>query len=216
LGVKGRAAARLGRAAWYVAAFRAGNRCGFHATLGLLDTATDPATYAMKEQLLTLADYHVWAFRVLDEALLPIADADYAADAGLFFGSIHATLNHLLLGDRVWFGRVTGEPYEVAGLDVELEAERTALSRALDVQARRWRPWLEGLDDATLAADLHYTNLSGTAFRNPLAMIVLHVFNHGTHHRGQISAAVTRAGHAAPEMDLIWYLRAGGAPPPAV
>ncbi len=168
----------------------------------------------IKSHLLTLADYHAWAFDVLEDALRPLADATYAADTGLFFGSIHRTLNHLLLADRVWYGRLTNEAYEVAGLDTELEADRAALSRAIAVQSRRWRPWLNALDERTLAADVTYTNLAGTAFRNPLAGVVAHVFNHGTHHRGQVSAAVTRAGHAAPEMDLIAFLRAADRPAP--
>ena len=161
----------------------------------------------MKNELLTLADYHAWAFEVLYDALLPVSDEHYHADAGLFFRSIHRTLNHLLLGDRVWFGRFVGTPYAVSGLDAELEADRARLERALYEQTVRWRGWLEQQSDSALAGTLAYTNLAGTAFVQPISMTLLHVFNHGTHHRGQISAAVSGFGHDVPEMDLIWYLR---------
>ncbi|MCB1749816.1 MAG: DinB family protein [Gammaproteobacteria bacterium] len=163
-----------------------------------------------------MAGYHAWAFERLYAALVPLDDAAYRDDCGLFFRSIHGTLNHLLLADRVWFARFQGERYEVAGLDSELEGDRVLLEHALADQAPRWAAWIAAADDATLAATLDYTNLAGTVFSNPLAAVLLHVFNHATHHRGQISAALTTRGLAAPELDLIAYLRGVGAPLPAV
>ena len=166
----------------------------------------------MKDQLLMLADYHVWSFEILYGALSPVSDSQYTADCGLFFGSIHRTLNHLLLADRVWFGRFVGRSYPVAGLDMQLESARGRLEQALYEQTQRWRAWTELQDQAVISGMLEYSNLAGTSFSNPLAATLLHVFNHGTHHRGQISAAITGFGHAAPEMDLIGYLRGVGTP----
>lgn len=161
----------------------------------------------MHAHLLLLAHYHAWTFEMLYGALLPLGDAQYRADCGLFFGSIHSTLNHLLLADRVWFGRVIGQRYDVPGLDSELETDRHALEDALHLQTARWAEWLVAEDDATLNRALSYSNLAGTQFDNPLVAVLLHVFNHGTHHRGQISAAISGYGQAVPEMDLIFYLR---------
>ncbi|MGE0486072.1 MAG: DinB family protein [Gammaproteobacteria bacterium] len=170
----------------------------------------------MRSELMLMAGYHAWAFERLYTNLLPLDDAAYRADCGLFFRSIHGTLNHLLLADRVWYARLQGEHYEVSGLDAELETERLALEHALADHAPRWAQWIAAADDARLAATLEYTNLAGTVFANPLAAVLLHVFNHGTHHRGQISTALTAQGLAAPELDLIAYLRGVGAPLPAV
>ncbi|MEX2479283.1 MAG: DinB family protein [Gammaproteobacteria bacterium] len=164
----------------------------------------------MHAHLLLLARYHAWTFDMLYDALLPLDDELYRADCGLFFRSIHGTLNHLLLADRVWYGRIIGEGYEVPGLDTELEHERSALENALTVQTARWAEWLENMDEAALDQPLSYTNLAGTRFENPFALVVQHVFNHGTHHRGQISAAISGYGHLGPEMDLIFYLRGAG------
>lgn len=161
----------------------------------------------MKQHLELLADYHLWAFETLYEALLPLDDARYRAEAGLFFHSIHGTLNHLLVADSVWFGRFSGQPFTVSGLDAELETDRAALERRLCTHAAGWRAWLEDKSAATLAAPLVYSNMSGTRFEQETATLLLHVFNHATHHRGQISAAITGFGLEAPEMDLIWYLR---------
>ena len=161
----------------------------------------------MKQHLQLLAGYHLWAFETLYEALLPLDDARYHADCRLFFHSIHGTLNHLLVGDSVWFGRAAGQPFAVSGLDAELETEREKLEQAIYTQSARWQAWLPHKSAGELASPLSYTNMSGTRFEQETATLLLHVFNHATHHRGQISAAITAFGLQAPAMDLIWYLR---------
>ena len=161
----------------------------------------------MKQHLELLAAYHRWTFEVLYEALLPLDDVRYRADLGLFFRSIHRTLNHLLLADKVWFGRVADSPFAVSGLDAELVTDRVELEQALYNHSARWQTWIAAQSDTQLAASIHYTNMSGTAFEQECAALLLHVFNHASHHRGQISAAMTACGLASPEMDLIGYLR---------
>lgn len=161
----------------------------------------------MKSLLMQFAEYHEWAFDVVLSAIRDVDDATCRAPAGLFFGSIHGTLNHLLVAEHVWFGRFVDEPFAVTGLDAELEADRDALDTALRVASARWRPWIAGRNEAALAGRLDYRNLSGARFRDPVAATLLHVFNHATHHRGQISAALTTLGADAPVMDLIYFLR---------
>src|SRR5690348_3933656 len=89
------------------------------------------------EYFLTLAGYHVWAQRRLLDSLMPVADADYHADHGLFFRSIHRTLNHLLLVDLLWQGRLTGKPFPVNGLDQELVKERDRLREEMLAAAEK-------------------------------------------------------------------------------
>ncbi len=161
----------------------------------------------MKSHLELLAAYHRWTFDILYEALLPLDETRYRADLGLFFRSIHGTLNHLLVADKVWFGRVVDVPFTVGGLDTELETDRAELEQALYSHSARWQTWLATQSNAQLAANIRYTNMAGTVFEQECATLLLHVFNHASHHRGQISAAITACGLAAPEMDLIWYLR---------
>ncbi|MGE4617324.1 MAG: DinB family protein [Gammaproteobacteria bacterium] len=161
----------------------------------------------MKNHLLMPADYRVWAFEVLYGALLSVSSDQYFADSGLCFRSIHGTLNHLLVGEEVWYGRCVKDPFDVPGLDAEIEGDRAELERRLYTQSARWKTWIAGQDEAALARNLVYQNMSGADFRNSLPSILPHVFNHGTHHRGQISSAISGFGHNVPEMDLIWYLR---------
>ena len=161
----------------------------------------------MKQHLQLLAAYHVWAFETLYEALLPLDNTRYRAACGLFFHSIHGTLNHLLVADSVWFGRAAGQPFTVSGLDAELEPDREKLQQTLCARSACWQDWLKDKTATDLAAPLSYSTMSGLRFEQETATLLLHVFNHATHHRGQISAAITAYGLEAPEMDLIWYLR---------
>lgn len=161
----------------------------------------------MQRHLELLAAYHRWTFDVLYEALLALDDVRYRADLGLFFRSIHGTLNHLLVADKVWFGRVTDTPFVVSGLDAELETDRTELEQALYSDSARWQAWIATQSSTQLAANIQYANMAGTRFEQECATLLLHVFNHASHHRGQISAAISACGLAVPEMDLIWYLR---------
>jgi len=171
----------------------------------------------MHEHLLLLSRYHIWAYETLYTSLVPLDDEQYFSPCGLFFGSIHGTLNHLLVAERIWCGRITGEPYAVAGLDVEIEPARGALEHAIYEQGAYWAAWIaQEEDEDSLRRTLTYTNLAGTRFDNALVHVLLHVFNHGTHHRGQISAALTALGLPAPVLDLIQFLRGLGQPLPPV
>lgn len=161
----------------------------------------------MKSHFLTLAGYHAWATATLFDTLVTLDDARYRADCGLFFRSVHGTLNHLLVADNVWFARLRGEVFTVSGLDAELEQDRDRLEQALCAASSCWQAWLEHCDDVALGAPLRYRNMSGASFEQPLPLVLSHVFNHGTHHRGQISTILTQAGLPAPEMDLVYYLR---------
>jgi len=159
-----------------------------------------------KAYFLTLADYHRWANARLIQCLEPVSDSDYRAELGLFFKSIHRTLNHLLLVDRLWFARFHGKSLDIESLGDELVSERSRLARELDRQAELWREYLEHLDAEALGKPLDYRNSRGEPHSFMLGHLVAHVFNHGTHHRGQISAAMTRLGLEAPVLDIPYYL----------
>ncbi len=161
----------------------------------------------MKAHCLSMARYHAWAGERLLAALDGVSDADYRADHGLFFRSLHGTLNHLLLADLIWYGRFTGTPFAAASLADEVEADRAALAARVRRQCARWPSLIEAADDAQLASRLRYPNMAGVACDTPWAGTLLHVFNHGTHHRGQMSAVITRLGLPAPEMDYVYFLR---------
>jgi len=153
-----------------------------------------------------MADYHLWAYACLLRHLEPVDDDEYRRECGLYFKSIHGTLNHLLLGDLVWYGRFVGEPLTISGLDQELCSSRDELAVLVTKQAQCWIKYVEQLSEDHYSEQLAYKNIKGNQISLPVGQLLSHVFNHGTHHRGQISAVITQCGHSAPEMDLVYYL----------
>jgi uncharacterized damage-inducible protein DinB len=164
---------------------------------------------AMSDYFGTLARYNVWATRKLFEHVDALPDEEYRRDVGLFFKSVHGTLNHLLVGEHlVWFPRFAEGISNQRALNEEVETDRAALRERLIAGALRWQPLIASLPEARWGGTLDYRNTKGVPQSIPFAATLGHVFNHGTHHRGQITAAITALGHACPELDLVWMLQA--------
>jgi uncharacterized damage-inducible protein DinB len=160
----------------------------------------------------SLARYNLWATRKLYESVDALPEADYRRDAGLFFKSVHGTLNHLLVGEHaLWFPRFSEGASNSVALNVELESDRAHLRQRLIEGAQRWAPLIAALPAERFEVALAYTTTRGVPQSLPFAATLAHVFNHGTHHRGQITAAITAMGHACPEIDLVWMLQAESA-----
>lgn len=157
----------------------------------------------------TLARYNVWATRrLLDEHVARLPDDHYRRDMGLFFKSIHGALNHLLVGEhRLWFRRFADGVSPSVILSEEVEPDRTRLRGALVDGAARWLPLIDAWDESRFDGDLAYTRINGEPVALPFAATLAHVFNHGTHHRGQISAALTALGAPSPELDMVFMLQ---------
>lgn len=155
-----------------------------------------------------LARYNVWATERLLQAIEPVSELDYQRDLRLFFKSIHGTLNHLLVGEhRLWQRRFArGESPKLA-LDMEVEPDRDRLAQALKDGARTWEPLIANWPAERFEGRLDYITTNGQAMSLPFAATLAHVFNHGTHHRGQISAALTILGQPAPALDLVYFLQ---------
>jgi len=159
-----------------------------------------------------LARYNGWATARLWEHVDRLPDDEYRRDVGLFFRSVHGTLNHLLVAERLWFPRFEAGISNPIALDTELETDRVALRDSLLVAAARWAPLIASWPPERFAGRLDYTTTRGVAQSLPFALTLSHVFNHATHHRGQISAAICALGHPCPELDLVWMLQAEAAP----
>jgi uncharacterized damage-inducible protein DinB len=147
----------------------------------------------MKKQLEMLADYNAWVNRRLYGAAANLSDADYRTDHGAFFGSLHGTLNHLLVGDRIWMQRFTGKGEAPARLDDMLYEDLAGLREARQREDRRIVDYISALSEADLVGTLRYrTTRSPAEIEQELMPLLLHVFNHQTHHRGQAHAILTR------------------------
>jgi len=166
------------------------------------------------ERYRMFAAYNAWANERLYDAAAKLSDADYRADRGAFFKSMHGTLNHLLVADRIWMRRFTGEGEQPPSLDAILFEELSTLQAARRDEDQRISRYIESLDDAKLAGDFTYRTVTNPqTIRQPLAPALDHFFNHQTHHRGQAHCLLTAIGgrEAAPSFDLIYFQRATGA-----
>jgi uncharacterized damage-inducible protein DinB len=160
-----------------------------------------------------LADYNAWANRRLYNAVAALSDEDYRAERGAFFGSVHRTLNHLLVADRIWMRRFTGDGPTYSDLGAVLCEQFDELRRERDAEDARIVAWVGGLDDKRLTGAFTYRPVTNpTEITQPLAPALAHLFNHQTHHRGQAHCLLTVIGgrDAAPSLDLILFQRETG------
>ena len=155
----------------------------------------------------TLAAYNRWANARLYDACAGLSDAARKLDRRAFFGSIHNTLNHILVGDRAWLDRVEEIDSDAVPLDTVLFDDFAALRDARTAEDERIDRVLARMDEARMAGDLVYRNVAGTRYCTPMRLVFTHLFNHQTHHRGQVHDMLSHAGVPPPELDLIYYVR---------
>ena len=160
-----------------------------------------------------LAAYNTWANRRLYAAALELPDDLYRRSTGVFFSSLHGTLNHILAADRIWLKRLTGGGDAPARVDAILFDDRHELTRARVAEDARIARVMGDYSEADLAEQIAYHTTSGGPQRQPLFEILLHFFNHQTHHRGQAHACCSiLTGTEPPSLDMVAFQR--GAPAP--
>jgi uncharacterized damage-inducible protein DinB len=166
----------------------------------------------MIEHFRLMAGFNRWANGRIYDAVATLGDADYFKErACAFFGSIHGTLNHLLVVDRLWFGRLAGAVPPISRLDEILYDDFASLRAAREAEDARIVAQLDGMAEADLARDCHFSLLSQPGERVMKTQVILPtVFNHQTHHRGQVHAMLKEAGVEPPALDLVNYPEALG------
>ena len=153
------------------------------------------------------ATYNRLANETLYTACAGLSGAEYGRDLGAFFGSVHGTLNHLLLGDTIWMTRFEGGAHPSTHLDAILFETFDALRRAREQMDRRIVHFFSNLPDGFEKQTVRYINNSGIDSSDPLEVILPHFFNHQTHHRAQVHTLLSQLGHAPPVLDLHRVLR---------
>ena len=161
-----------------------------------------------------MARYNRWMNAKVYAAAAELQDDERKRDAGAFFKSIHGTFNHLLLADRVWLARFQGVsvpndfigPGGIHSLDQELYVDFEDLRRERALADNELMAWVSGLTHERLAAPLVYMR-RGQHHESPLWWAVAHLFNHQTHHRGQITTLLSQQGCDPGVTDLFAMLR---------
>ncbi|MBP2486815.1 DinB family protein [Rhizobium leguminosarum] len=157
------------------------------------------------------AAYNRWANAQVYAAAAELSDAEFRSDRGAFFGSLHRTLNHLIVADRIWMKRFTGTGEAPTTLNAVLFEDRDALAAARKAEDERIIAWTGMLDERTLATNFTYvTVVQPVEITQPLSAALAHFFNHQTHHRGQCHMTLTALGRPSLVLDLIYFLRSEG------
>ncbi len=154
-----------------------------------------------------LADYNAWANHRLYQACEALSLNEYMRERASFFGSLHATLNHILVVDRIWIARMEGQTAPTLKLDQILYGDLIGLKVARIAEDEHIRIMAAGISEERLDQPLEYRNSRGDRFETPLRLVLGHFFNHQTHHRGQVHGLLSQTEVPPPALDLIAFVR---------
>ena len=150
--------------------------------------------------------YSAWASRRTLESVAPVPPEDLSRDLGSSYGGLHGTLAHIFQADAIWFDRLMGKPTtDLSAYDPP--SHLAALSERWLAVLDGYVCWGEKLDAAGWDRIAHYRNTKGEPFAQPVWQIVLHIVNHATYHRGQITTMLRQLGRTPIGTDLIAYYR---------
>lgn len=149
--------------------------------------------------------YSAWASDRLVEVAGALTGEELTRDFRTADKSVLGTLVHVFGADRVWLARLKGGPADryLTPEDYNLRV----LQEDWPALYRQWISWAEGLTDADCAEERSYSDMKGNPWRHPVGLLVLHVVNHASHHRGQVSGFLRSMGHPPPSVDLVYYHR---------
>lgn len=167
------------------------------------------------EHIALMATYNQWMNRKIYDAAAKLTEAELRMDRRAFFGSILGTLNHLTLGDTVWLKRFAQHPAghsvlaPLSAIAAPTDLKHLAFANLHELASHRaWLDrliidWAQSLREPELDLRLQYRNMRGVAVDKPFFSLLMHFFNHQTHHRGQVTTLLTQAGHDVGDTDLL-------------
>jgi len=149
--------------------------------------------------------YNQWMNEKLYQVCADIPDEDRKKDLGAFFKSIHGTLNHILYGDKAWMGRFIERLFQMTVIGQELYQDFEELRAERKATDQHIMKWTQDLDPDWLESQFEYTsNVDGKTRVLPIWVLVTHMFNHQTHHRGQVTTLIKQFGRDPGITDLPW------------
>lgn len=170
----------------------------------------------LKQYLELLASYNQWMNSKVYDAAAQLTETDLAKDRGAFFGSILGTLNHIVVGDTIWLKRLAAHPScltslrEVADLPNPTSLNQIVFDDFSELHEHRsWLDqqiinWIGELSEGDLEYVLSYHNTKGVSARKCYSNLLLHFFNHQTHHRGQVSTLLSQGGVRMLGLQTYW------------
>ena len=151
-------------------------------------------------------DYTAWASARLVNAAGSLSPEELTKDFGTADHSVLGTLVHVYAADRIWYDRIHGNRL-ARFIEPERDMHLHVLQNDWPALLGQWREWAAAQTEESLATTASYKDLKGNSYETPLWEIALHLVNHGTHHRGQVSGFLRTMGHVPPPLDLMAYYR---------
>lgn len=150
-------------------------------------------------------DYSTWATQRLLDSAAKLSNDELTRDFQTSDKCVLDTLVHVYAADRIWLSRVQDQPRATFS-DAE-DRDLAVLQDEWPALHQRWKLWLRDFSDADVKRTIAYRDMKGNPYSQPVWQILLHLVNHGTHHRGQVSGFLRAMGHTPPPLDMIAYYR---------
>jgi uncharacterized damage-inducible protein DinB len=170
------------------------------------------------EHICLMAEYNEWMNAKLYEAAKGLPDEELSANRNAFFGSILGTLNHLIVSDTIWLNRFSTHPADYSALaatttrpiptslDQTIFTDIQSLSEHRKLLDQIIRDWARSITDLDLDFVLSYSNMKNIAAKRNFYSLVVHFFNHQTHHRGQATTLLSQVGADVGVTDLLMLI----------
>ena len=150
-----------------------------------------------------LANFNTWANTKIFSACKELDNTEYKKDRKAFFSSIHGTLNHSLVVDMAYISRIEGKDHGLKGLDQILFESLLQLEEARIKEDKRLVDLVNNLSEESIYTEITYKGFeTGNTTTHTINMILITLFNHQTHHRGQAHNMLSQAGVKPPQIDI--------------
>ena len=161
----------------------------------------------MKEVLVQLSAYHLWANQLLLDVILQLSEEKQKQEVSSSFRSLYLTVLHIWNAEYIWWQRMKLQE-RIVGPGESFKGDMKELSNQLLKQDRQWNEWIGNAQENMLHHVFQYQNIKGEQFKQPTFQMILHVFNHGTYHRGQLVNMLRQLGvEKIPQTDFIVWSR---------
>lgn len=161
----------------------------------------------MKELLLQLSTFNIWSNQLLLNAIYQLPEEKHKQEIISSFTSLHNTVIHMWNAESIWWQRMKlQERLNIPG--ESFQGDMKDLGNGLLQQNRMWSEWISNAQEHHLTHVFQYQNLKREQFKQPIYQMLIHVFNHGTYHRGQLVTLLRQLGvEKIPQTDFIVWGR---------
>ena len=161
----------------------------------------------MKEILQQLANYHIWANNLMMDTIKKLPPELQTKEVASSFNSLYKTIMHMWNAEAIWWQRMKLQERIIEPMETFKGNMNEAIEEMMQ-QGRQWKDWINNAQVHQLDHVFQYQNKKGEQFKQPLYQMLIHLFNHGTYHRGQLVTMLRQLGiEKIPQTDFIVWSR---------